>query len=63
LGFKPGFREGRHGEIFARRIGIEMEKDGLDIPFSDIVVQKLVDLFPPYREAYFQPIWSASLSA
>lgn len=30
-----------------------MEKDGLDIPFSDIVAPKLVDLFPPYRKAVF----------
>jgi|APTNR8051073442_1049403.scaffolds.fasta_scaffold00282_23 hypothetical protein len=40
-------------EIFARRIGIEVEKDDLALPFRESVVPKLTDLFPPNRKAVF----------
>lgn len=49
----PIFGPVSRGEVFARRIGIEIEKDDLDIPFKDTVVPKLVDLFPPQRKAVF----------
>lgn len=49
----PIFAGVSKGEVFARRIGIAVAKDGLDIPFSDIVVPKLTDLFPPNRKAIF----------
>ena len=63
LDSSPVFAKVGNGEIFARRIGIEMEKDGLDIPFSDIVVPKLWTCSRRTERPYSQPIWSASLSA
>lgn len=53
LDASPIFGPISKGEVFARRIGIEIERGGLDIPFKEMVVPKLVDLFPPQRQAVF----------
>ena len=53
LDVSPIFAGVSNGEVFARRIGIAVERDDLAIPFRDIVVPKLTDLFPPNRKAIF----------